>query len=176
MTDSNNRNRVSKGVPTGGQYQAEHKLGTLTLPSQAVSQNTDEFEKVVTELREAVEAQGFSIEYDGDSIEVGIGYYEKDRFGHPVYVYGSRRVTMRDEDHITEDLGADTLLWSDLAYKDGVLSPMDCSEDNGQSPAGCDADEIISTFRDFVDDAKFEIECQVRDHTAFWEEPDEDSE
>jgi hypothetical protein len=57
MTDSNDRNRVSKGVPTGGQYQAECKKATLAQPVdddggrvEATDLGTDEEAKLASRV------------------------------------------------------------------------------------------------------------------------------
>jgi hypothetical protein len=66
------RKRVTKGVPTGGQFAAENKHRTLLAPQNEGASRplTATDGSVTAQLREEVEAQGLSIKQDGESIEV----------------------------------------------------------------------------------------------------------
>jgi hypothetical protein len=140
-------------------------------PVDFTKPKADRFKAVAAQLQEEVEAQGFSIKQDGESIEVGIGYYKKDGYGRSVYLYVERRIAMRDEDSITEELGADTLVYETLSYKDSVLQPMECSRDeDGLGKDDNTNANILSDIRDFMEIVKGAIEDEVKDGDAFWKE------
>lgn len=129
------------------------------------------FEKMAAELREEAEAQGFSIEQRGDSIEVGYGYYTGSQEEGSVYRYDSRCISLRD-DSTPSDHGAALFNWDWRSYEDGELESWSADDpsDMGGMDGGTD-ENILDDLRDSMEHMKDWLETALKEGEAFLEDP-----
>jgi hypothetical protein len=108
-------------------------------------------------------------------IEASVQYYTKDDYNSATLITNSIRIERRDIFHITEELGGDTFTVTYLVYKDGELSPMDCTElsDSDVGPLQSYGD-IRTYVNEFIELAQGDIRTQVDEGTAFLEDPEDD--
>jgi hypothetical protein len=114
---------------------------------------------------------GFLDEY----VEVGIDYYIKDENGNSIRRTESIYIERRDEDYITEELGGDTFRISYIVYRNGKLSPMDCTElDDSDAGPVRSYDDVWRYVDQFIKTEEESLKGQVENGDAFLEDPDND--
>lgn len=229
---TNNRSRVGRGVPTGGQFKAERKSAVLepvvegkftleidesgtqrwrdadgnlgredgpaVIYPNGISEWWDddgdcyavdvpeaqlrEFSEMANRIQDELFSSNkydpeipFGVSFSGSHIEVSIEYYEKYDYHQSTFITDSIRIDRRDASRITEELGGDTFTVSGLLYKNDQLSAIDCTEfdDLDVGPLR-DYDDIMAYIDDFLDTTQYEVKRQMKEGTAFSEDPDDD--